>query len=238
MKNMTQQLPNAITLTALCFGLTAIYAALEGAWERAVILLIISTILDGLDGRVARMLGATSKIGEQLDSLCDTVNFGVAPALLLYLWALNVFGAAGWAIVLVYVMCTVVRLARFNMLCELPGRSPAYFSGLPSPIAALVIICPLTISFAFPEHFFFYPEISAAITLIASGLMVSTLPMFSFKTLKDTPFSQPTIKIAAAMLVLIAVVLAAIGKPWMILAECVFVYFSLLPLSMMHYKKI
>ena len=144
--------PNIFTVLSLCAGLTSIRYALDHRFELAVLLIIVAGIFDGLDGRSARLLKITSKLGAELDSLADFLSFGVAPAVLVYLWSLNQVKAVGWALVLLFATCCALRLARFNTELEDPDR-PAwmsrFFTGMPAPAAAGCAIIPLLLAFAF-----------------------------------------------------------------------------------------
>ena len=134
--------PNAFTVASICFGLSAIRYGLDGRYETAVVMIILAGIFDGLDGRSARLLKITSKLGAELDSLADFLSFGVAPAFLIYLWSLNEVKGLGWAIALFYVICAALRLARFNSELEDPDRPPwmtRFFTGMPAPAAAGVV---------------------------------------------------------------------------------------------------
>ncbi len=132
-------IPNLITVSAVCAGLTGIRFAVDGRWEHAVIAIIVAAILDALDGRMARILNASSEFGAQLDSLSDIVSFGVAPALVLYFWSLQTAGGIGWAVTLFFIVCCGLRLARFNsMLGKLPPYAYNYFTGVPAPAGALM----------------------------------------------------------------------------------------------------
>src|ERR1700757_4713437 len=143
-------LPNLITLLALCAGLTAIRLAVEDKLEWAVAAIVFAALLDGIDGRVARMLKGTSRFGAELDSLADFVNFGVAPALILYFWALHELGNAGWIAAMVFAICAGLRLARFNVMIDDPNR-PAwaanFFVGMPAPGGAITVLLPIYIEF-------------------------------------------------------------------------------------------
>lgn len=184
-------LPNMLTVTAICAGLTAIRAGVHGNYELAVQLIIVAGILDGLDGRLARALGSASKIGAELNSLADFVNFGVATPLTLYFWALQDFRGIGWIAVLVFSICCVFRLARFNVGSKSGGLSGAYFEGVPSPAGALVVMLPLYVSFAF-GHGPVVPPLVISLNMIVVGLlMISSLPTWSFKT---TRISRKNVK--------------------------------------------
>ena len=144
--NLWQLLPNFVTVGALCAGLTAVRFATEGRFGMAVGLIIAAAIMDGLDGRIARLLKSESEIGAELDSLCDFVNFGVAPALVLYLWALQDMRAEGWIACLIYAVACLLRLARFNIGNRQPDNDSNSFQGVPSPAGALLVLLPIFLS--------------------------------------------------------------------------------------------
>lgn len=180
-------IPNAMTVLALCAGLTSVRFAMQERWEHAVVAILVAALLDGLDGRVARLLNAQSRFGEELDSLADAVNFGVSPALLLYLWSLNQAEAVGWVAALALAVCCVLRLARFNAGLGASDKPPwafNYFTGVPAPAGAALALLPIALSFEVggvaPGH----PYLVALWTVTVAGLMVSTLPTFSFKRLR------------------------------------------------------
>lgn len=183
-------LPNVVTLLALCSGLTAIRMAIEGRYELAIGAIVLAAVLDGLDGRVARLLKSTSKFGAELDSLTDFVNFGVAPAVILYTWTLHELRSAGWIVVLVFAIAAALRLARFNVMLEDPSR-PAwqnnFFIGVPSPAGAIVVLLPIYLGLSGIElgAAGLGPRVGAVIvalyTLLIGFLMVSRLPTFSGK---------------------------------------------------------
>src|SRR5215211_2359808 len=168
--------PNLITLLALCAGLTAIRLAFEQRLEWAVAAIVFAAMLDGIDGRVARMLKGTSKFGAELDSLADFVNFGVAPALILYFWGLHELGNAGWIAAMVFAICTGLRLARFNVMIDDPNR-PAwagnFFTGMPAPAGAIVVLLPIYLFFLGVPRL---PVVTLLFTLAIALLMVSRLP--------------------------------------------------------------
>src|SRR6202045_54796 len=148
--------PNVITLLALCAGLTAIRMAFENRYVLALAAIVFAAFLDGIDGRLARFLKGTSRFGAELDSLADFVNFGVAPALILYLWGLHELKSAGWIAALVFAICAALRLARFNVMIEDPNR-PAwagnYFVGMPAPAGAITVLLPIYVQFLGVPHF-------------------------------------------------------------------------------------
>ncbi len=179
-------LPNMLTVAAICAGLSAIRFGVHGDYSLAVRLILVAGVLDGLDGRVARLLRSDSKMGAELDSLADFLNFGVVPPLLLYLWALQDMRNAAWLAVLVYAVCCVMRLARFNVSAKSEDRESetAYFTGVPSPAGALLVLMPMIVSFAFPEAPRL-PGILLCLYMVAIGLLlISRIPTWSFKATK------------------------------------------------------
>lgn len=178
-------LPNLLTIAAICAGLTAIRFGYEGRFEMSVSLILAACVLDSLDGRLARMMNSTTPIGAELDSLADFVNFGVAPVLILHSWALQDFRNEGWIVVLCYSICCVLRLARFNVSSRAEVAAPAsdFFVGVPAPAGAILVLLPMTFSFAFAN----LPVTPPAIIVIYIGLvgllMISRIPTYSFKTL-------------------------------------------------------
>src|SRR5438128_4491425 len=177
-------LPNLITLLALCAGLTAIRLAVEAKLEWAVAAIVFAAMLDGIDGRVARMLKGTSRFGAELDSLADFVNFGVAPALILYFWGLQELGHAGWIAAMVLAICAGLRLARFNVMIDDPNRPPwagNFFVGMPAPAGAITALLPIYVYFLGLPHLAFAAPVVFLYTLAIAFLMVSRLPVFSGK---------------------------------------------------------
>ena len=171
--------PNAITVLALCAGMFGVRFALREEWESAVIAILIAGIFDGLDGSVARLLKGTSRFGAELDSLSDVISFGVAPALIMYMWVLNDVRGLGWLMSLIFVICMALRLARFNTVMkddELGGEVKAgYFTGIPAPASAALALLPMVLSFEYGFNFLKDPKICSAYMAI---------PTFSFKSLK------------------------------------------------------
>src|SRR5881392_371269 len=177
--------PNLITLLALCAGLTAIRLAIEGKLEWAVAAIVFAAVLDGIDGRVARLMKGTSRFGAELDSLADFVNFGVAPGLILYFWQLNELHNGGWIAAMVFAISGGLRLARFNATMDDPNK-PAfalnYFTGVPAPAGAITVLLPVYLAFlGLPKP---HPTLTALYTLLIAFLMVSRLPVFSGKTIR------------------------------------------------------
>ena len=191
---LVQLLPNMLTVTAICAGLTAIRYGLLGNYELAVKLILVAALLDGLDGRLARALGSDSKMGAELDSLADFLNFGVAPGLLLYVWALEDTRQLGWLAVLVYAVCCVTRLARFNVARKADSEPSdnAYFVGFPSPAGAILVMLPMFASFAM-ERPQILPDAILSFYIAGIGfLMIARFPVWSFKT---TRISRRRVKV-------------------------------------------
>ena len=177
--------PNMFTVLSLCAGLTSIRYALDGRFELAVALIVIAGVLDGLDGRSARLLKITSRLGAELDSLADFLSFGVAPAMLVYLWSLNQVKAFGWALALLFATCCALRLARFNTELEETDRPPwmsRFFTGMPAPAAAGCAMIPMLLAFAFQTDWPRSWWLNAFVLLTVAWLMVSRIPTFSIKT--------------------------------------------------------
>ncbi|MGN7868683.1 CDP-diacylglycerol--serine O-phosphatidyltransferase [Paracoccus sp. 22332] len=212
--SVVQLLPNALTLAALCAGLTAIRLAIAGEFDKAAALILLAAMLDGLDGRLARRLRSESAMGAELDSLCDFVNFGVAPALVLYLWAFDGTGGAGWIAALLYAVACVLRLARFNIGSRDPLASAlpkTSFAGVPSPAGAMLALLPIFLAKLIPAAVL--PGPACALWMMAVGaLMISRLP---------TPALRPvSIRPEQARLLLLAVVAlgaALLTYPWLTL---------------------
>ncbi|HIJ38767.1 MAG TPA: CDP-diacylglycerol--serine O-phosphatidyltransferase, partial [Rhodospirillaceae bacterium] len=183
--SLNKLLPNILTMLALCAGLTSIRFGLHGKWESAVFSILLAGVLDGLDGRIARLLNGTSKFGAELDSLSDFVSFGVAPAMLLYFWTMQAAGGLGWALVLLFSVCCALRLARFNTMLgqpDLPAWAYNFFTGVPAPAAAGLVLIPMMLSFQLGADSLFASWLLNAVMLVlVSFLMVSKIPTFSGK---------------------------------------------------------
>jgi len=187
--SLTQLLPNMMTIAAICLGVTAIKHGFESKFQSAVQLILLAGVLDGLDGRVARLLKSDSKLGAELDSLADVLNFGVAPPFVLYFWALQDLQGIGWFSVQIFVVCCVVRLARFNVTSKSEDEvnSNGYFVGVPAPGAALLVMLPMYFSFAF-EMVNMLPSLAVCGHLVLIGLlMISSIPTWSFKVVTTSP---------------------------------------------------
>ena len=182
-KNSRVILPNILTLIGVCIGLSSIKFAFDGKFELSIIAVIIAAIIDGLDGRIARLIKGTSKVGKELDSLTDVISFGVAPAFIMYFWSLSEIGRLGWLISLIYVVCVALRLARFNVSSE--GETSwkdNFFEGIPSPAGGVLVLMPLV--FSLSEFKFLninYQVIVPTLFITISILLISKIPTYSLK---------------------------------------------------------
>lgn len=229
-------LPNVLTVLALCSGLTAIRFAMQGRWEPAVIAIVIAAILDALDGRIARLLNGQSKFGEELDSLSDAISFGVAPAFMMYLWGLNGAGSLGWIASMAYAVCCALRLARFNSrlgVVDLPPWAYNYFTGVPAPAGAGLVLLPMILGFEIGPQFLGHPAVIVPWTLLIGGLMVSTLPTFSFKGARVP--AQWVVPALAGVGLLAAML---VSQPWWTLSIVGLAYLSMLPFSVLQFRKL
>jgi CDP-diacylglycerol--serine O-phosphatidyltransferase len=228
-------LPNLITLLALCAGLTAIRLAFEGKLEWALAAIVFAAGLDGIDGRVARMIKGQSKFGAELDSLADFVNFGCTPGLILYLWGLNGAGNVGWIAAMVFAICGALRLARFNVMIDDPNRplwAGNFFTGVPAPAGALVVMLPIYVDLLGG------PKAGSTLTLfytLAIGfLMVSQLPVLSGKNTGKR--IRPELVLPVFVLVVLFFALL-IAYPWWVLSIGTVVYLACLPLGWHSYRE-
>jgi len=230
-------LPNAITLIGVCIGLTSIKFALDGKFALAIIAILFAGLMDALDGRIARLIKGTSKIGKELDSLGDVISFGVAPAFIMYFWNLQYLDKLGWFVCLIYVVCVALRLARFNINSEEePSWKDNFFEGVPAPAGGIIVLMPLVLSFSGLGEFFFkinYELVVPIFFIIVSLLLISTVPTYSFKRI--------VIPRAMTKFLLFGIVLffgTLLVYTFKILAISTFLYLCLIPVSYFHYKKI
>jgi CDP-diacylglycerol--serine O-phosphatidyltransferase len=230
-------LPNAITLVGVCIGLTSIKFALDGKFALAVVAILFSGLMDALDGRIARLIKGTSKIGKELDSLGDVISFGVAPAFIMYFWNLQYLEKLGWFVCLIYVVCVALRLARFNVSSnEEPTWKDDFFEGVPSPAGGIIVLMPLVLSFSGLGDLFFkinYDVIVPLFFIIVSILLISTIPTYSFKRIV-IPRSMTKFLLFGIVLFLGALLVYT----FKILALSSFIYLCLIPISYFHFKKI
>ena len=230
-------LPNAITLIGVCIGLSSIKFALDGKFTLAVIAILFAGLMDALDGRIARLIKGTSKMGKELDSLGDVISFGVAPAFIMYFWNLQYLDKLGWFVCLIYVVCVALRLARFNVSSsEEPSWKDNFFEGVPAPAGGIIVLMPLVLSFSGLMEFFFkinYDLIVPIFFIAVSILLISTIPTYSFKKI--------VIPRNMTKFLLFGIVLffgALLVYTFKILALSCFVYLCLIPVSYFHFKKI
>ena len=184
-KKARMLLPNAITLIGVCIGLTSIKFALDGKFALATVAILFAGLMDALDGRIARLIKGTSKMGKELDSLADVISFGVAPAFIMYFWSLQYLEKLGWFVCLMYVVCVALRLARFNINSEEePSWKDNYFEGVPAPAGGIIVLMPLVLSFSGFEELLFkinYDLLVPLFFITTSILLISTIPTYSFK---------------------------------------------------------
>ena len=230
-------LPNLITLLALCAGLTAIRLAVEDKLEWAVAAIVFAALLDGIDGRVARMLKGTSRFGAELDSLADFVNFGVAPALMLYFWGLHELGNAGWIAAMVFAISTGLRLARFNVMADDPNK-PAwaanFFVGVPAPAGAITVLLPIYVYFLGMPRVVFVAPVALVYTLTIAFLMVSRLPVFSGKRVGKRVAPEMVLPVFVAVVLFFALL---ISYPWVVLTIGTVCFLASLPLGHLSYRR-
>lgn len=229
--------PNVITLMGLSAGLTAIRMAIEGRLELAIALIVLAAFLDGIDGRVARLLKASSRFGAELDSLADFVNFGVAPTVLLFSWGLSDLKSLGWIAALAFSISAALRLARFNVSQsdeEMPKWKYRYFEGIPAPAGALLVMLPLYLHELGFTIFRDMPQITAVFMIVMAGLMVSHLPTFSGKLPGKRISFHYAMPLTVAGALLIAVLFT---YPYMTMAVISGLYFAILPLGYLSYKR-
>jgi CDP-diacylglycerol--serine O-phosphatidyltransferase len=229
-------IPNMITLAALAAGLTAVRFAIEGRLEAAALAILGAAILDGLDGRIARLLKGTSRFGAELDSLADFVSFGCAPALILYFWQLQALKTAGWLACLLFAFAMALRLARFNVTLDAPERpawQKAYAVGVPAPAGAMMAILPVNLSLAGLPQFFGESVLILVWLVLTTALTISRLPTFSGKGLKTPVPRESVIPILAACLVIPALV---VSHPFETVSLLTLVYAALVPVAVHRYR--
>jgi CDP-diacylglycerol--serine O-phosphatidyltransferase len=239
-------IPNIMTMFGLCAGLVAIRFAIDGRWPQAAAFIVAAGVIDGLDGRLARLLKATSRFGAEFDSLADFLSFGVAPALVLYLWSMQVLGPLGFLPCLLFAVCSSLRLARFNAALDvgLEKPKPAYaynfFTGVPAPAGAGCALFPLFAGIALTEWGWDsaatavrHPAVVGAVLVVVGGLMVSTLPTWSFKN-----FKVPREAILPLLLGVGAFMAFLVAEPWAALAVAGMIYLGMLPFSVKSYLRL
>ncbi len=228
-------LPNMFTLVGVCIGLTSIKFAFDERFGLAIICIIVAGLIDGLDGRIARLIKGTSQVGKELDSLTDVISFGVAPAFIMYFWQLNTLGRVGWLICLVYVICVALRLARFNVNSETqPSWKDNFFEGVPSPAGGILVLMPLIyskseIQFLNVDFTYFTPILFVLISL----LLISKLPTYSFK--KIAVPRRLTIFLLFGVVLFFGLLLI---YTYNVIVISSLLYLALIPFSIFHFHKL
>lgn len=229
--------PNMLTLLALCAGLTSIRMSIEGRFDLAIAAIVFAALLDGIDGRVARLLKSSSRFGAELDSLADFVNFGVAPAILLYVWSLNALDSVGWIGGLIYGMCVALRLARFNVAIDGPKEplwTANFFVGVPAPAGALAVLLPLYLHLIGVPWLREAAPVVLAYQLVIAFLMVSRFPTYSGKTIGERVPREYVLPVFLAVVIAAALL---ISFPWPFMAVGTIAYLASLPSSYRAYAR-
>lgn len=245
-QSFNRLIPNILTMLGLCCGLVAIRFAYEGRFQQAAVLIVVAMVIDGLDGRLARLLKATSRFGAEFDSLSDFLCFGVAPGMILYFWTMQDFRALGFAPCLLFAVCMALRLARFNAALDvgLEKPKPAYaynfFTGVPAPAGAGCVLFPLFLGLWFDQlgwegmaAVVRHPAFVGLLTTVLAGLLISTLPTWSFKNFKvPRAFVLPLLLGAGLFVALL------LSEPWAALAAAGIIYLGMLPFSLRSYLRL
>ena len=229
-------IPNAITVLALCFGLTGVSLAIGGEWDKALAAIVFAGVLDGIDGRIARLLRAQSRFGAELDSLSDNIAFGTAPALILFLWSLQTAPRFGWIAALALAVCCALRLARFNArldAAEQPHKAAGFNTGVPAPAGAGLAFVPIYLWLITGDDQFRHWQLVMAWTLLIAGLMISSLPTYTWSSLRIRSgwrlFALAGIALLGA---------ALIRAPWHTLLAVSVIYLAMIPLAMLSYARV
>jgi CDP-diacylglycerol--serine O-phosphatidyltransferase len=229
-------IPNMITTLALCFGLTGVSLAIRGEWDKAIGAIVLAGVLDGLDGRIARLLRAQSKFGAELDSLSDNIAFGTAPALILFLWSLQSAPRFGWIAALALAVCCALRLARFNARldsAEQPHKSAGFNTGVPAPAGAGVAFMPIYLWLITGDELFRRWELVMAWTLFVAALMISSLPTYSWSSIR---IRRDWRLFALAGVALFGA--ALIVAPWPTLLALAGLYLLMIPVALASYARV
>ena len=234
-KRARMLLPNMLTLIGVCIGLTSIRFALDGKFEFAIIAIMFAALIDGLDGRIARLIKGTSKVGKELDSLTDMISFGVAPAFVMYFWKLNALGRFGWLLCLVFIICVALRLARFNVNSnQEPSWRDNFFEGIPSPAGGILVLTPLIISLSGFDFIELNYNLIVPIFFVATSfLLISKFPSYSFK--KIVIPRRTTIFLLFGIVLFFGLLLI---YTFNVITISALVYLILLPISYFHFQKI
>jgi CDP-diacylglycerol--serine O-phosphatidyltransferase len=235
--SINRLIPNMLTLFALCAGLTSIRFAMDQRWEHAVLAILFAAVFDALDGRIARLLDSSSKFGAELDSLSDFVSFGVAPSVVLFMWTMQDVKGIGWALTLLFSAGMALRLARFNTKldnADLPAWHSRFFTGVPAPAAAGLVMLPLIAWLQFPQvEILRSPAVAGPVMLAVAGLAVSRIPTFSFKRLKiSQALVLPTMIVVAVLTAL------ALAEPFATLLLILLAYIGSIPLSVASHRRL
>ena len=234
--SLRAMIPNAITAAALCAGLTGIRFAISGDWNFAVLAVILAGVLDGVDGRIARLLNAQSRFGAEMDSLADSLSFGMAPALILYMWSLQDLPRIGWFAALAFAICCALRLARFNAqidVDEQPHKSAGFLTGVPAPVGAGLAFLPFYLWMATGIELFREPLFVAPWILATALLMISSMATPSWTSLR------PRRGIRLWVLVFVGLLFGALMlEPWWTLSAIGIGYLALLPFTLMRYARL
>lgn len=229
-------MPNAITAAALCAGLTGVRFAIAGEWKLAIIAVILAGVLDGIDGRIARMLNAQSRFGAELDSLADSLSFGMAPALILYMWTLQDLPRVGWFAALAFALACALRLARFNARIDLddqPHKSAGFLTGVPAPVGAGLAFLPFYLWMATGEEAFRNPAYTAIWLGVIAFLLISNMATLSWGSIR------PRRSVRLELILLFGLVFAAmLLEPWWTLIGICVVYLGLMPYGLIKYGRI
>ena len=226
-------LPNMFTLVGVCIGLSSIKFAFDEKFTLSIIAIIVAAIIEGLDGRIARLIQGTSKVGKELDSLTDVISFGVAPAFIMYFWKLNELGRVGWLICLIYVVCVALRLARFNVNSgQEPSWKDNFFEGVPSPAGGVLVLMPLIYSLSDIQilninYNFFVPILFITISI----LLISKFPTYALKKI-SVPRSMTIFLLLAVVLYFGLLLLYTFNA----IVISGLIYFIMIPISFMHYN--
>lgn len=235
-QSINMLIPNILTTLALCAGMTAIRFGIQGKWEAAVVALMAAGIFDALDGRIARLLRSTSRFGAELDSLSDFVSFGVAPAVMVYFWTMHLAGGVGWALVLLFAVCCALRLARFNIKSgesDLPPWAFNYFTGVPAPAGAAIVVLPMVMSFEFGPGIFDNPILNGAVIIATAFLEVSRIPTYSLKQ-----FRVPQKFVLPTLLVVGLTAAFLVSAPWATCIAILLAYIASIPFAMHSFRRL
>lgn len=233
--SFNRMIPNILTLLALASGLTGMRFAFQERWEYAVLAIAVAAVFDALDGRIARLLKGASKFGAELDSLSDFVCFGVAPAMILYLWAMQDAGRLGWLLVMLFAMCCGLRLARFNVALEdenAPAWKGNFFTGVPAPAGAGLVLLPMVLAFQLGDEILRSPWVVSVFLLGVGALFVSAIPTYSFKKMV-----VPRKRLLAMMLTVTMIIAFIASLPWLSLSIILGSYLVSIPFAVRAYRR-